>query len=110
MVATYLAETSPYLTLGNSQTGIALSYGSCMPASPFLILTIQYLVQGATPPGCEYWVVPDPTTEYDNVMVVDCDSVLRESYGGVAYINGFPGLCTVGVEETTWGKVKSLYR
>jgi len=106
---TYMDESTPFLHLGDSQSGIVITYAGCQSGGPFLILTIRYLVHGATPPGCGYWVVPDPAVGY--VAYVDCSSTVHVTTGGVAIINGDEYVCDpVGTETSTWGRVKGLYR
>lgn len=108
---TYLDESSPFVTAGNSQSGIIVMYGGCRVEGPFLILTIRYTVHGATPAGCAYEVVPDPADPTGEVTFVDCTPAVVTAWGGVAYINGYGGLCDeVATDETTWGRIKSLYR
>jgi hypothetical protein len=108
---TYLDESSPFPTVGNSQTGISIAYPGCQTEGPLLILTIRYTVTGNTPAGCAYEVVPDPADPTGQVTFVDCSSVVQETWGGVAYINGYDPICEpVAAEETTWGRIKSLYR
>lgn len=111
LAGTYLDESSPFPTVGNSQTGIAIAYGGCQSQGPLLILTIRYAVTGNTPAGCAYEVVPDPADPTGAVTFVDCSSTVQETWGGVAFINGYDPLCApVATEETTWGRIKSLYR
>lgn len=114
LAGTHVRDITPpgFVSLGDSQTGIIITYGGCRSGpDPFLILTIEYQVSGATPPGCEYAVIPDPDEPSGEVIVVDCSSVTHTSWGSVAYINGKPGYCAgIAAESSTWSRVKSLYR
>ncbi|NIO28521.1 MAG: hypothetical protein GTO29_08210 [Candidatus Latescibacteria bacterium] len=111
----YMCETvtPPYLSIGSSDAGIAIAYGSCV-VSPHMILAIQFCALGTTPP-CSYIQVVADTTYYDvpGIWVRDCGtppSTLR-ARGGDAVINpDATCYCDVPVEETSWGRVKLLYR
>jgi hypothetical protein len=66
----------PYINIGNSQTGIAIAFGSCVSGWPIHVLTIQVF---ASNPGligdcCPYWVQPDPNANPPGVYVTDCSS------------------------------------
>jgi hypothetical protein len=50
-------------------------------------------------------VVPDPESVYGEIEVVTCNFEVVKATGGELLVN-----CPVPVEQTTWGKVKSLYR
>ena len=111
-VLTYLADQSPFLIIGNSQTGIAVAYGGCY-ASPINMLTVLYLGNG-TSPSCSYCrVVPDPIAVPLEILVSDCQDPpnLLISTGGTLIINPNPSCyCDIPVEETSWGQIKSLYK
>jgi len=47
------------VSIGNTQTGLSASYGSCM-ASDILIATINYFCTGTSPPCATLTPVPDP--------------------------------------------------
>ncbi|NIO28034.1 MAG: hypothetical protein GTO29_05715 [Candidatus Latescibacteria bacterium] len=107
---TYVGETSPFATvMGNSQTGIEIAYGSCVVGS-FEVLTIEYA--GCSSPACAALVVmPDTAATPEAVLVTDCEVPpnLIVTSGGYAWIN-FDGTCTVPIEDTSWGRIKTLYR
>jgi hypothetical protein len=121
--ATYLSEapTPPYIAIGNSQTGVAIAYGGCIPG-PNHVLTIQYFGQGDTPSCCCLYVEPDPTATPPGIYVTDCSDppLLLEAHGGITAINSNSG-CTdwylpdgcindpVPVEDTSWGAIKAIY-
>jgi hypothetical protein len=112
--ATYLSDTDPYpVTIGNSQTGKAVPYGTCLSGS-IQATTINYFVQD--PPGepcCIYPVLPDPNVPSGQIEMVHCDNTLGFALGGYAVIHPDAScMCargTVSAEETTWGRIKSLY-
>jgi len=109
---TYLGETSPYgVIIGNSQTGISIAYGACVP-SPNVLLTINYFGSGLTPPCSYIQVMPDPAAIPREIWVVDCQTPPNKAIatGGDVVVNPDPScFCNVPVEETTWGRVKALY-
>jgi hypothetical protein len=72
------------LTIGNSQTGVAVALGGCF-ASPALAMTIQYLGLGTTPECCQYPVVRDPSRT--DIVVVDCNFVETASLGNSITFN-----------------------
>jgi hypothetical protein len=113
-LVTYLSEavTPPYIGIGNSQAGIAIAYGSCIP-SPAMILTLQFFGSGITSPCCFMHVIADPTATPPGIYVTDCASPpnLLTATGGEAIVNPDPSCnCNVPVEETSWGQIKSLYQ
>jgi hypothetical protein len=68
-----------------------------------------FFTQGTTPQCCLYPVLGIPSS--GNVEAVDCANHLIAAYGVTSVINP-SGSCTCGsvrVEESTWGRVKSLY-
>jgi len=108
----WLSDTGVFaVTIGNSQGGVAIGYGTCQ-VSPTHILTINYFVNGITALCCAYSVIPDPNVVSMQVEVVDCAGNLLTATGRTNTINGTVAQCdcnVVPVEESTWGKVKSLY-
>ena len=111
MTATYLSDTAVFgVTIGNSQTGVAIGYGTCQGA-PTYVLAINYFTSGTTPPCCLYPVVPDPNVASGKVEVVDCTNALLFGTGGAGIVNSTPNCdCNVPVEDSTWGQVKALYK
>jgi hypothetical protein len=107
--ATYLSDTNVFpVTIGNSQDGVSIGYGSCRPG-PIHVQSIVYFTQGTTPQCCLYPILGIPTS--GKVEAVDCANHLITAYGVTSVINP-NGACTCGsvrVEESTWGRVKSLY-
>jgi hypothetical protein len=111
-----LAESSPFaLVLGDSDTGIAISYTTCQTGT-FLILTITYLAEDVSAPCGLMTIAPDPdaTGGGDRIKFVDCND--NQHYdltqAGQARVN--PDVtCTCNylpVQETTWGGIKALYQ
>ena len=108
----YLADQiqGGFLSLGNSQSGIALTYGSCL-AGAINILNILYSVAG--PVACSTLeVIPDPNALTGQIEGVDCNVTKTFPNGSILTFNGdssCPCGIIVPVEETNWGRVKSLY-
>jgi hypothetical protein len=105
------------ITLGNSQTGVAINYGQCMTGT-FQILSITYFGQGTSWPCCYLEVRPDPAALSGSIDVYDCNDQLQIGYGWGDIVNsdstcpcnvGLEYCYPVAVEEHTWGKIKSLF-
>jgi len=109
--AVFVADESPFLTIGSSQEGIAISYGSCL-AGPVIVNTMTILSQGLGPQCCAFDVVPDPAALTGQIEGVDCALNTTFPSGGAAVIN-VDASCPCGlilhVETKTWGAVKALY-
>jgi len=110
----YLADQAPtgsgFLLLGSSQTGIAISYNSCL-GDAIPILNVLY--SAAAPAVCStIEVVPDPAALTGQIEGVDCAQNSTFPNGSIMTFNS-DGTCACGivvpVEETNWGRVKSLY-
>jgi len=106
----WLSDTPVYgVTLGNSQIGVAIGYGICVPG-PNHVLTINIFGQGLGGTCCAWSVVPDPNVPSGQIEVVDCAAQLLFGAGFTSYVNGNDTCpCTVATEESTWGQVKSIY-
>jgi len=108
----YLADQvqGGFLSLGDSQTGIALTYGACM-GGPVNILNVLYSAAGPAPCST-IEVVPDPDALTGQIEGVDC--ALNKNFPNGAHLtfNGdssCPCGTIVRTEATTWGGVKALY-
>jgi len=104
-----LGESSPYLTIGNSSTGVSVSFSACKSGT-FLILTVTYFAAGVTP-ACDWMsVVADPSDP--GVQYIDCsDNTIFVPSAGQARVNpDVTCMCSVPVNETTWGGIKALYQ
>jgi len=111
--AIWIADTPPFpVTIGNSQTGVSIGYGACYP-SPVSVLAINVFTQGVFQglECCPYAVVPNPSAPSGHIEVVDCLENLLYGFGLTTYV-GLGSGCTCGsvnVEESTWGRIKSIY-
>ena len=86
--ATYLSDTVVFpVTLGNSQTGVAIGFGACLSGNAIHVLTINCLFQGLTEECCSYQVLPYPHQTPPGVYVVDCQDNLVEAIEGNAFVS-----------------------
>jgi hypothetical protein len=111
--ATYLSDTNVFpVTIGNSQTGVSIGYGSCRVGT-VLVQKIDFFATGTTPPCCPYDVTCDPLSGTDacalgKVDIVDCHQAPAYAEGGSAVINHEgcdcpqPTLVLNGYESVYW--------
>ena len=114
MTMTYLAESSQFLAIGDSRTGVAIAYQACL-AGPLEILSIQYLGSGTSAACSEFTVVEHPTAIVPGLNVTDCDDPpnMLTALGSTAVVNadgGCPCPPIVPVESTSWGQIKAIYQ
>ena len=116
VVLTWLADTvtPPYQSIGNSQTGIAVSYGSCQ-TSTIHIMTITYIGNGLSEACSLIWIAPSPASVLPNVVAFDCSDpprLVAVNAGGLVVnpdATCYCGLDPDPVEQTSWGSIKALY-
>jgi hypothetical protein len=108
--------TAGVFNIANSHAGLALSYNACV-VSPFQSMVMSYFAQSTTTPCVKTEVIPDPAAASGNIDIPDCTApipVKLKGGGSILYWNGNNTDCpcgpVVGVEETSWGQIKSLYR
>jgi len=108
---TWVGETSPYLVIGQSTSGVTISYGSCLQ-SPILLLTVDIQGAGLTPPCSYISIVPDPAALSGLIEAVDCNSFKMYPNPGWAVVNpnSLCNSCEVLVGQATWGNIKALYQ
>jgi hypothetical protein len=100
---------SPFLSLGNSQSGLSIAYTRC-EEPPIYVARIDYLTTGAAQTSCIYQVTPDAT------RMADCEFEMHNvAPGSHVVINPSPSNpCHVSpptpARETTWGRVKAMFR
>jgi hypothetical protein len=108
----YINESSPFqLTLGDTRSGITVTFGACLTGSVHL-LTVRYNGTGTTSTCEAIGVVPHPGRPAGLIEVFDCTQTLyTASHGGTALVSddGACG-CDTPVADSSWGRVKSLYR
>jgi hypothetical protein len=83
----YLGETSPYLSIGDSQTGISISFGGPCLTTPVHVLTIHLFAQAMTNTCCPYYVLPDPAAPSGQIEIVDCSDNTIYGTGGLLYVS-----------------------
>jgi hypothetical protein len=110
---TNVGEVSPFtLKVGNSDTGVSFSYEQCKTGT-FLLLTVSYFGIAPTATCGLMTIIGDPNSTTGGVEIVDCAPFPgRTSWeqAGQARLNpDVTCMCSVPVEETTWGGIKALY-
>lgn len=86
---TWLSDISGYATTGDSQTGIGVLYGGCLP-SPSAVLTINYFGQGLSSFCSEYDIVASPIARAGanpGFVTYDCSSNELPVYGTGVMVN-----------------------
>jgi hypothetical protein len=110
----YVADQNQFpLVIGNSQTGVAVSYGGCFN-NQIHVQNVLYSLVG-TPAVCTgLTVVNDPLAPTGEIEATDCNDVKTFPNGSFLSFSD-DGSCPCGelqtpVEETNWGRVKALYQ
>lgn len=103
----FFVFNTPFVVVGVVPTDLSLGYGECR--SGCIVLGNLIAIYG---PGTLQVVAADLQA---NILYADCSFVEKIATGGTAPVNGVgycdaEGGCTVAVEPSTWGSVKSLYR
>jgi hypothetical protein len=102
------------VSIGSTQTGLSASYGGCM-AGDILIATINYFCMGTSPNCARLQVVPDPAAPTGHIEVVDC-AFVKLIATGLGFVFNEDGSCNhylfchISTKNTSWGRVKALYR
>jgi hypothetical protein len=115
--ATFINAVYPVLYLVEPDLfgGDSFGLGGCY-VPPSVFAQLNFLSSVYSPPCvATISVAPDPDAASGEIEVVDCDgNALIAEPGGRVIINGNDGcLCwepPVAAEQSTWGKVKALYR
>jgi len=90
LTATYLSDTNMFaVTIGHSQTGVAVGYGSCRIGT-IHVQTLAYFVAGGTAQCCEYPVLPDPNVASGHIETVNCAYNLVYAMGITGIVNPNP--------------------
>ena len=98
----WLGDSSSWVTVGTTQSGIAIGYGKCMMGSNVLV-KVSYQLFGTS--SCSTLTLAEhpiliPGGPY-------CDACFGEYR---LPSNSLAVNCAVGTQSTTWGRVKALYR
>lgn len=67
--ATWMFDSSPYVTIGDSQTDVSIGFGMCMDG-PLPVMTITYMSAGNTTACCQFQAEAPPAT--GRLLVTDC--------------------------------------
>lgn len=121
---TYVSEVHHFpQTMGDTQNGITVCYEGCIINTQVLV-SITYMFHGTSDECSELRVVPHPDDE--TVEAMDCnyepvadyvqDFMLTSGACGCSFMHDFPGTprsfgcAPLPAEQSTWGRVKALYR
>jgi len=77
----YVSESTTFLFIGDTQSGITVAYAGCENA-PVLVATITYFTTGTSSTCSTIRVVPDPNSLTGTIEVVDCSETKSEGVGG----------------------------
>jgi hypothetical protein len=105
----WVSDSSPFFTIGNSQTDLSIGFGACM-VGHFQVLTIRYQLFG-TSTCSKLSIVATPG--FAEPLCTACSFVeVRCSGYEALHVNcsGSFDCNPVPVEPSTWGSVKALYR
>ena len=111
-----IAENYFFQVIGTFRTGIGVAYGACIPADVCLG-NILYFSSGASPPCARLDVLPDPASLTGTIEIADCSVPFPQKLigqGAPMFVDGDRASCPcifpLAVEDTSWGKIKSLYQ
>jgi hypothetical protein len=96
------------LVVGDIESGISLSSSSCMGLGQNVVYLGSVCILNMGESGTFYlYVAPHPASGAIRVGLCDETNTMVSVSGGSFIYNGY---CNVGVQETSWGAIKSLYR
>lgn len=106
---TWVSDSSPFSAiLGATPTGVYMSYAKCI-ASPTLIFEITYALAGTSSTCSFLEVVNHPDLPF--IMTPNCSAdEPGPAHGGKLLVNPDSSCSTVATQQSTWGRIKSLYR
>lgn len=105
-----------FLFLGSSHSetfGLSIAFGGCREL-PVRLGSMSFWARGSDP-CCTYAAYPLPFDHVEILEVVDCTRGVHEASHESVIINpnvscGCTASTVVATEQTSWGRVKSLYR
>jgi hypothetical protein len=112
--ATGFAALGGFLVIGNL-ADLSLAYGACLTGPDIPAVQLNYFAVGNPSPCGLVEIIPAPSGG-GNIKYTDCNFAEIPATGGQFWFNSGTSCndCdeppTVATEESTWGKVKSLYR
>jgi hypothetical protein len=113
----YLGDLSPFaLKIGNFADGISIAYQTCLAGTIYLGKTV-YDSRGLTPTCHRIYITKNPNSGAPGAttpMGAGCNGVgwvqIAGSYGTFNDDGSCPCPSSTAPEETSWGKIKSLYQ
>lgn len=104
----WISETSPFVTVGNSQTDLSIGFGSCRYGQ-FTVLTTTYQLFGTS--SCSTLSIAAANGFPWPICVYCAGEYFCDGYLAL-HINcdGSANCNPLATEPTTWGRVKALYR
>ena len=93
---------SPYQTSGTLDTDFSIGYGECLQGDWPLGQVVAIWAEGPV-----YVTAPD---NFPNIIIANCEFVESAGFGGFALVGSCCDPCIDATEQSTWGKVKALYR
>jgi hypothetical protein len=111
--ATGFEALNDFLVIGNLGD-LSLAYGACLTGPDIAAVKLNYFAVGNATPCGQVSVDPAPSVAIGQVLYTDCNFAELPATGGTFWFNS-NGTCDDceepnATEESTWGKVKSLYR
>jgi hypothetical protein len=108
----HLGDVWPFPTvIGWSIVGVSIAYGTCQAGTYQLGMANFF---GTSVPECTtIAIVPDPSSLLGKIEAVDCSNPPQKIFptGGRGIVNQNQScMCTIPVEETTWGQIKAQYQ
>ena len=108
--ATWLADVTPYVSIGTSQGEMSVAFGQCL-TPPVHAVEIQVATSGTSLPCCEVKILQPISFP---LQIVDCGfAEVNATAGQSVMVNpnaSCPCTTPVATESSTWGRVKALYR
>jgi hypothetical protein len=101
----WLSETSPWFVIGTSPTGVSIwyAYNAGCVTTDIVLIKATYWLTGTSVPCSRLRVVGHPEPDY--IICTGCNMWEAPCSGGSLRV-----ACPVSTKESTWGRVKALYR
>ena len=98
----FFSFATTYVPIGSLPSDLSLGYGQCLTSSIALGTIVAIWANG------EIKVLA--ADGFPNIIVTDCVFAELPATGATSYVQSTPVDCTTPTDQSTWGKVKSLYR
>ena len=111
--ATFVTSTpgAGFSAVGDAPNDMIVSYGQCWAGS-FLVATVEYYSPGAGTACCWIYLEKAPSAPLDGVVTVDCafePHLVTWSFQ-VLINENVACRCSNPVHDSTWGRIKAMYR